>query len=50
VHLKHKLLFLPLLAGDRWFPGRRFALLSFSCLALSAVGMRFGLGVFSLGV
>jgi hypothetical protein len=49
VHLKHKLLFLPLLAGDRLFPGCRFALFGFYCLALSSASVRFGLGVFFIG-
>jgi len=45
----HKFLFLLLLAGDCLFPGCRLALFSFFCSALG-VRIRFGLGVFSLGI
>jgi hypothetical protein len=50
VHLKHKLLFLPLLAGNRLFPGCRFALFVFYCPALLSASVRFGLGVFFMGI
>jgi hypothetical protein len=43
----HKLLFLLLLAGNRLFPGRLFALFNFSGLELLSARMRFGPGVFS---
>jgi hypothetical protein len=49
VHLKHKLLFLPLLAGNRLFPGCRLALFGFYCPALLSASVRFGLGVFFMG-
>jgi hypothetical protein len=45
----HKFLFLLLLTDDSLFPGCRLALFSFFCSALG-VWIRFGLGVFSLGV
>ena len=44
-----KFLFMLLLAGDCLLPDCRLALFSFFCSALG-VRIRFGLGVFSLGV